>query len=98
MKKVACLAVLAAILPGAALAADCVYPKQPPKPPNGNRAARSEMVAAMKVNNKYQADIKVKLTRSKQVRAQKKRQEPAVPINEGLKSTQEPPPSAVTKN
>ena len=50
------------------------------------------------VVHKYQADIKVKLTRSKQVRAQKKRQEPAVPINEGLKSTQEPPPSAVTKN
>jgi opacity protein-like surface antigen len=62
MKKVACLAVLAAILPGAALAADCVYPKQPPKPPNGNRAARSEMLAAIKVNNKYQADITAFLT------------------------------------
>jgi opacity protein-like surface antigen len=56
MKRVACLAVLAAILPAAAFA-DCVYPKQPSRPPDGNRAARAEMVAAKKIFDKYQADI-----------------------------------------
>ena len=44
MKKVACLAVLAAALPVAAWA-DCVYPKQPTKTPDGNRAPRAEMIA-----------------------------------------------------
>lgn len=57
MKKVACLAVLAAILPGGAFAADCVYPKQPSKAPDGNKAARAEMIAAKKVFDKYQTDI-----------------------------------------
>jgi opacity protein-like surface antigen len=61
MKKVACLAVLAAILPAAAFA-DCVYPKQPPKAPDGNRATRSEMVSAMKVYKQYQDDITDYLT------------------------------------
>jgi len=56
MKKTACLAVLVAILPAAAWA-DCVYPKQPTKTPDGNRAARAEMIAAKKVFDKYQADI-----------------------------------------
>ncbi len=56
MKKVACLAVLATILPVAAWA-DCTYPKPPAKAPDGNRATRAEMVAAKKVNDTYQADI-----------------------------------------
>jgi hypothetical protein len=56
MKKVACLAVLAAILPVSAWA-DCAYPKKPGNPPNGNRAPRAEMLAAKKVNDQYQADI-----------------------------------------
>jgi hypothetical protein len=56
MKRVACLAVLAAILPAAAWA-DCTYPKKPGSAPDGNRASRAEMVAAVKVNQQYQADI-----------------------------------------
>ena len=56
MKKVACLAVLAALLPAAAWA-DCVYPKQPSKTPDGNRAPRADMIAAKKVFDKYQTDI-----------------------------------------
>lgn len=56
MKKTACLVALAAILPVSAWA-DCVYPKQPSRAPDGNRAARAEMVAAKKVFDKYQEDI-----------------------------------------
>jgi hypothetical protein len=56
MKRVACLVVLAAILPAAAWA-DCTYPKKPGKAPDGNRATRAEMVAALKVNQQYQGDI-----------------------------------------
>lgn len=56
MKKVACLAVLAAALPLTAWA-DCTPPKKPANPPSGAKATRAEMIAAKKVNDQYQADI-----------------------------------------
>ena len=56
MKRVACLVVLAAILPAAAWA-DCTYPKKPGKAPDGNHATRAEMIAAKKVVDQYQADV-----------------------------------------
>jgi hypothetical protein len=61
MKKTVCLAALAALLPVVAWA-DCVYPKQPTKTPDGNRATRAEMLAAKKVFEKYQEDITAFLT------------------------------------
>ena len=56
MKRLACLAILVAAVPAAAWA-DCTYPQKPDKAPDGNRATRAEMVAAIKVNQQYQADV-----------------------------------------
>jgi hypothetical protein len=56
MKRLACLAILVATVPAAAWA-DCTYPQKPGQAPDGSRATRAEMIAAVKVNQKYQADI-----------------------------------------
>ncbi|HTQ36469.1 MAG TPA: hypothetical protein VMH77_05475 [Steroidobacteraceae bacterium] len=56
MKKVACLVALTAVLPVSAWAA-CTYPPKPAKAPSGTRATHAEMLAAMKVQNQYQADV-----------------------------------------
>jgi hypothetical protein len=61
MKKVACLAVLIAIVPAAAWA-DCVYPKKPARAPDGARAPRAEMITAKKAVDQYQADVNAYLS------------------------------------
>jgi len=55
MKKLACLLVLAALSSPAW--ADCSYPKAPNKFPDGKSSTKEEMVAAMKVNKAYQAEV-----------------------------------------
>ena len=55
MKKLSCLLVLVAMTSPAW--ADCTYPKAPTKFPNGKTSTKEEMVAAMKVNKTYQADV-----------------------------------------
>lgn len=61
MKRTVLLAVLIASLPAAAWA-DCTYPKPPGRMPNGNRATKEEMLAAKKLVNDFQANLKVFLT------------------------------------
>jgi len=46
---------LAAI--AAPASADCIYPKSPESPPNGNTATEAEMVAGMSVFKKYDAEV-----------------------------------------
>ena len=50
-----------ALLAGASLAtpamAECVYPKTPASPPNGNTATKEEMLAARDAVTQYNADV-----------------------------------------
>lgn len=55
MKKLCCVLVLAAM--SSTAWAECTYPKAPSKFPSGRSATKDEMVAAMKINKAYQADV-----------------------------------------
>lgn|SRR5690606_1388875 len=55
MKKLSLLLVLSVLSSPAW--ADCSYPKQPGKIPDGKSATRDEMVATQKVVKQYQADM-----------------------------------------
>jgi hypothetical protein len=60
MKKLSCVMVLAVL--AAPAWAECNYPKDPGKMPNGRTASREEMLAAQKVVKAYQAEMSTYLT------------------------------------
>jgi hypothetical protein len=64
MKKLSCLLVLSVL--AAPAWAECIYPKDPGKMPNGRSATREEMLDAQRKVKAYQAEMSTYLTCIKQ--------------------------------